>query len=627
MSALLLAASSGAQNYSLGSLWQLSPGDRPYLTSHASLERGIAYNPFTDHVLLVSRVDSPTVRRIAVLKATDGSDVGELNSSGISGGTIVLSKIGVADDGVIYAANFGTYSGSNPFKVYRWANESAAPTVAFSGDPGLGNVQQWGNALDVRGTGENTQILLATRGVIVAVLTTSNGTNFTSTVLNTDAPAGAFYHGIAFGPGNTFWGKTNSGPLREMEFDLNTGTATTRRTINASDFPAGLAPLAVDPVNRLLAGIIIGTPDALALYDISHPANPPLLLGTIPGPTDNSNPLFQGALDFSAKGKLFALNVNNGVSALRLVPPTQMLIQSAGANITLTWPARFSNAVLQTRSALGSNSVWTTRLDAPQLQDGEWRRNLPRTNAAEFYRLQRTVRVMNYNIQHGEGVDGVIDLSRIAAVIANAGADVVGLQEVDQKTTRSSGVDQAAELGRLTGMNYYFGRSINYQGGGYGNAVLSRFPIREQKRTLLTRLNQTVEQRSVSEVVLDLGGTELVLLNTHLDAGASHDERLHSVAQLKTMAAGYGDRPILLCGDFNTRPTEPAYAALALDFVDAWSVAGQGNGYTFPSLLPNRRIDYFWYPPGRQTPLRAWIPATLASDHLPLVVEWLVPEN
>jgi endonuclease/exonuclease/phosphatase family metal-dependent hydrolase len=623
----MLAASSSAQHFSLEDAWQMSPGNRSYLTSGASLERGLAYNPRTDHVILVTRVDSPTVRRIAVLNAADGSDVGELNSAGISGGTIVLSKIGVAADGVIYAANFGTYSVSNPFKVYRWANEGAAPLVAFSGDPGLGNNQQWGNVLDVRGTGENTQILLATRGAIVSVLTTSNGTNFSSTVLNTDAPAGAFYHGIAFGPGQTFWGKTNSGPLREMEFNLNTGTATTRRTINPVDFPTGLGPLAVEPVNRLLAGIVIGTPDALALYDISHPTQPPLLLGTTPWPTDYSNSLFQGALDFSADGKLFALNANNGVSAFRLVPPTQMSIQVAGTNVGLTWPARFSNAVLQTRSGMSSNAAWTTRVMSPEAHGSEWRVTLPRTNTAEFYRLHRTVRVMNYNIQHGEGVDGVINLPRIAAVITNVGADIVGLQEVDQKTTRSGGVDQAAELARLTGMNFYFGRSINYQGGGYGNAVLSRFPIREQKRTLLARLNQTVEQRSVCEVVLDLGGTELVLLNTHLDAGSSHDERLHSVAQIKVLMAGYGNRAVLLCGDFNTRPTEPAYAALATDFVDAWPVVGQGNGYTFPSLLPNRRIDYFWYPPGRQTPVQAWIPATLASDHLPVVVEWLVPAN
>ena len=198
------------------------------------------------------------------------------------------------------------------------------------------------------------------------------------------------------------------------------------------------------------------------------------------------------------------------------------------------------------------------------------------------------------------------------------------MQEVDQATTRSGGVDQAAELGRLLGMNHYFGRSINYQGGGYGNAVLSRYPIRQQKRTLLARLNVSVEQRSVAEVVLDLGGAELVLLNAHLDAGAGDEERLHSIAQLKTISQSYGQRPLLLCGDFNTVATGPPYSALAETFSDAWTTVGIGNGYTFPSQIPNRRIDYFWHLPNGQPPLRAWVPVTTASDHRPLVTDWLV---
>lgn len=610
-------------------VWSLAPGSRPYLTSGGNLERGIAYNPLTDHLILVSRLDSPTLRSIAVLSAASGADVGELNTNGISGGTFVLSKIGVAEDGVIYAANFGTYSASNPFKVYRWANESATPTLAFSGDPGLGNNQQWGNALDVRGTGENTQILLATRGTVIAVLTTANGTNFASTVLNTDAPAGAFYHGIAFGPGDTFWGKTNSGSLRQMQFDLATGTAVTPRTIGPPDFPAAVSPLAVDPVNQLLAGVAIENPDTIQLYDISNTTNPPGLLRSVNTPSDNPNTLFQGALDFYCGGKLFALDANNGLSAFQIVAPSRLGIAPAGGNIVVTWSQRLGSAVLQFRGPGIASSGWSSRTNTPPAQGGEWRVVLGRTNASEFYRLHRTFRVMSYNIRHGEGTDAVIDLPRIATVIRNAGADIVGLQEVDRATTRSGGVDQAAELARLTGMNFFFGKNIDYQGGAYGNAVLSRFPIRQQKHTLLQKVipfNPFVEQRGANQVVIDLGGVQLVFINTHLDAGSDDAERLHSIAQLKTIAQTYGSRPILICGDFNATPGSSPYAAMAADFVDAWTVAGQGNGYTIPSTNPNRRIDYFWYQPGTGLqPVRSWVPQSNGSDHLPLVLESLVP--
>ena len=63
-----------------------------------------------------------------------------------------------------------------------------------------------------------------------------------------------------------------------------------------------------------------------------------------------------------------------------------------------------------------------------------------------------TLRVMTWNIRHGEGLDGRVDLERIAAVIRASGADLVGLQEVDRGVRRTGGVDMPAELARLTGL-------------------------------------------------------------------------------------------------------------------------------------------------------------------------------
>src|SRR5687768_6315860 len=84
----------------------------------------------------------------------------------------------------------------------------------------------------------------------------------------------------------------------------------------------------------------------------------------------------------------------------------------------------------------------------------------------------RVVRVLTYNIHHGEGTDRRFDLERLAAVIKSVNPDLVGLQEVDEKTARSNGVDQAARLGELTGMHAIFGKAMDYQGGAYGLAIL-----------------------------------------------------------------------------------------------------------------------------------------------------------
>ena len=88
-----------------------------------------------------------------------------------------------------------------------------------------------------------------------------------------------------------------------------------------------------------------------------------------------------------------------------------------------------------------------------------------------------TVRVLSYNIQHGMGADGRIDLPRLAAVMKATNPDIIALQEVDQATERSGGVKQLDELARLLGMHAEFGKAIDYLGGAYGVGILSRWPI------------------------------------------------------------------------------------------------------------------------------------------------------
>ena len=87
------------------------------------------------------------------------------------------------------------------------------------------------------------------------------------------------------------------------------------------------------------------------------------------------------------------------------------------------------------------------------------------------------LRVMTYNIHHGEGLDGKVDLLRIAQLIQREGADIVALQEVDKGVARTARRDLPAELAALTGMTCVFSNNFPFQGGEYGNAVLTRFPV------------------------------------------------------------------------------------------------------------------------------------------------------
>lgn len=228
-------------------------------------------------------------------------------------------------------------------------------------------------------------------------------------------------------------------------------------------------------------------------------------------------------------------------------------------------------------------------------------------------------RVMSYNIQHGRGMDGVIDLERIARVIVEEQADVVALQEVDRFVERSGGRDLLRELSELTGLEHFsFGKNIDFQGGDYGNAVLSRHPITHVENTHL-RQRSDGERRGVLQIRIDRRGREIAVLNTHLDH-RGNEERAYSIDQIQhEILPRYAAYPVVFAGDFNETPGGDVHARMTALLDDAWEQSGDGPGYTFPSDVPDRRIDYVFH--SRElVPRRARVPQTPASDHLPVVV-------
>jgi endonuclease/exonuclease/phosphatase family metal-dependent hydrolase len=234
-------------------------------------------------------------------------------------------------------------------------------------------------------------------------------------------------------------------------------------------------------------------------------------------------------------------------------------------------------------------------------------------------------RVMCYNIQHGRGMDGRVDLARIAGVIREQGADIVALQEVDRGVERTDRRDLPAELAALTGMQAVFFKNHPHQGGEYGNAVLTRFPYRDATNLHLPMVGSN-EQRGVMQLVINVRGREVLFMNTHLDHRTEDAEREASIREfarlMKENEAG-PRLPILFAGDFNAVPGSPTYQGVAEWLTDTWRMAGEGPGATIPVRDPVRRIDYIWFSRDAPfEPVRAWVPFTEASDHLPVVVEF-----
>jgi endonuclease/exonuclease/phosphatase family metal-dependent hydrolase len=242
-----------------------------------------------------------------------------------------------------------------------------------------------------------------------------------------------------------------------------------------------------------------------------------------------------------------------------------------------------------------------------------------------------TIRVMSYNIHTGVGVDGVFNLERIARLITDYNIDITGLQEIDQGVERTDRVDTMKKLSELTGMYAAFGKAISFQGGEYGNGILSRYPIiTEHNHPYL--FEQSGEHRALLYVFVEYGHDTLFVMNTHLDHRPDDTERLKSMEEILSIASKYEDIPVFLIGDMNDTPGSRVVSKLKETFSDVWDEAGEGAGYTFHNEDLNRRIDYIFYPGTMAVnpagvyfkPIRAYTIQTPASDHLLVVAEYEV---
>jgi endonuclease/exonuclease/phosphatase family metal-dependent hydrolase len=249
--------------------------------------------------------------------------------------------------------------------------------------------------------------------------------------------------------------------------------------------------------------------------------------------------------------------------------------------------------------------------------------------AARALASERQLRVATFNIHHGVGLDGVLDLARIAATVERTGAEVVGLQEVDRHwSARSNFVDQATWLAQLLNMHLAFGANLDLDPPApgaprrqFGTAILSTYRIRATTNTLLPR-PLGGEQRGLLEARIKVRGIPVRVFNTHLQHD-SQVERLDQVAQIREVLATATESMVLL-GDLNATPDTPEIAGLTDRLVDAWVTAGVGDGFTFDAATPHARIDYVMSS-DNVVARTAAVVTTDAADHLPVVADLALP--
>ncbi len=361
LGAAILFPDALGQTYHLSPLWSAAPGDslKPYVTSTGGAgtpnERGIAYNALSNQLYVVQR--SGNNYTVHVVDASSGTKLYNLKTNGIlpvvasevnGANGIGLVAIDVADDGAVYACNESPNAGGGSdlstnklFRVYRWANSDSntLPTQIFEGDPAAQSSNfRWGDVLDARGSGTNTQILLDNQNTsarFLAILRPTDATmnTFASTSFFQDAatPFGtSIGRSLEFGVVNTLWQKRKAAALLLSSFDFDAVPSISPVVATHSNFPSALGLAGMDLSRNLLAGInfvtVTTVPDTLDLYDISDRENP-LLLAQYNFPVNHvANNNFIGRVLF-AGNRVFALDGNNGILAFTVVtgpvsPPT-----------------------------------------------------------------------------------------------------------------------------------------------------------------------------------------------------------------------------------------------------------------------------------------------------------------
>ncbi len=227
--------------------------------------------------------------------------------------------------------------------------------------------------------------------------------------------------------------------------------------------------------------------------------------------------------------------------------------------------------------------------------------------------------VATWNIHSCVGLDARFAPDRVAQVIRDLDVDLIGLQEVGWHHRGEAGLDQFAFLERATGLTAHAGPTKHSERAHYGNALLTRLPVRSINAIDLSVGRR--EPRGAIDAVVEVQGRPVRVIVAHL--GLDPWERAKQVGDIVTRVLEQPDLPTFFMGDLNEwTPNSPRLKTLAKSFVDV------ANPRSFHARMPTLRLDRIYVSGGLQIPAFEVIRTVLtrrASDHLPVRATLALP--
>jgi endonuclease/exonuclease/phosphatase family metal-dependent hydrolase len=227
---------------------------------------------------------------------------------------------------------------------------------------------------------------------------------------------------------------------------------------------------------------------------------------------------------------------------------------------------------------------------------------------------------MSYNIHIGvpPTKPGTTDIEAIVRAIKSQDPDIIALQEVDVNTVRTGKINEAAIIAEKLKMNFFFAKAIDHDGGDYGVAILSKYPLSETKIHRLPTVEGTKgEPRVMATAKITLkNGMEIRFASTHLDAGKNLVNREKQIAEILAISSSE-TLPLIIAGDFNA----PEGSSVIKKMDEMFTRTCQECAPTFPVVKPRTAIDFIAFSNSSKFKVisHTVVQEHYASDHLPIV--------